>query len=132
MSEKITNQFGIPDRYLDMFKAGICVINAGSYMEEVLREQVGKIRLKPKAIILKDGQVQMIDVSRKLLQHGEKAIESLKKYNEVVNQSLIKKQGQDEIDVMAFELGELYSEIAFLSIDNQNKVKELVEQLKSK
>lgn len=130
--EKSSNQFGIPDKYLPMFKAGIATINAGFYLEEVLREQVGQIRLKTQTIILKNGQAQTVDVSKKLIQHGTKAIEYMKKFNNVVNQTLIKKAGQDEIDLMSFELGSLYSEIAYLSISDQEKVKEFVNNLKSK
>lgn len=132
VDDKITNHFGIPDKYLDMFKAGIATINAGNYFEETLREQVGKIRLQKKAIVLANGQVQHIDVAQKLKQHGEKAIEYVKKFNNVVNQTLINNKGQDDIDCMAFELGSLYSEIAYLSITDQEKVKEFVETLKRK
>lgn len=128
--EKITNQFGVPDRYLEMFKASISTINAGNYFEEVLREQVGKIKLQKRAITLPNGQLQYIDVSSKLIQHGTKAIEYAKKFNNVVNQSLIQSRGQDDIDEMAFELGELYSDIAYMSIANQDKVKEFVNSLK--
>lgn len=123
VGDKITNHFGIPDKYLDMFKAGIATINAGNYFEETIREQVGKIRLVNKAIVLYNGQVQYVDVSKKLKQHGEKAIEYIKKFNHVVNQSLINNKGQDDIDCMAFELGSLYSEIAYLSITDLTRTR---------
>lgn len=132
MLDQITNKFGIPDKHLEMFKAGIDTINAGSYFEETIREQVGKIRLTPKAFIHKDGQVEMIDVSKKLLEYGNRAITYAKKFNNVVNQSLIRKKGQEEIDCMSFTLGRLYSEIAYLSISDQEKVTEFVNSLKNK
>lgn len=130
--ETITNQFGIPDKYLEMFKASISVINSGSYFEESVREQVGKIRLKQKAFIHKNGSVEIIDVSKKLQEYGNKSIEYAKKFNEVVNQSLIQKKGQDEIDCLSFTLGRLYNDIAYMSLIDQEKVTQFVDSLKKK
>jgi len=126
----MANQFpGVPEQYLDMFKAGISTINAGMYFEETVRNQIGKIRIPRKAVRFKNGQVQMIDVSPYLIKEGEKAISHLKKFNEVVNQIFINPKGEDQISELGYTLAGVYDEIAYLSLHDQEKVAQFVRQL---
>ena len=125
-----TNQFkGVPEQYLDMFKAGISAINAGMYFEETLRNQIGKIRIARKALRFTDGQVKMVDVSQYLIQQGEKAITHLKKYNEAVNQIFINPKGEEEIQELGYTLAGVFDQISYLSIADQEKVAQFVRQL---
>lgn len=126
----MANQFaGVPDEYLDMFKAGISTINAGMYFEETVRNQIGKIRVPRKAVRFSDDQVQMIDVSAYLIKEGEKAIRHLKKFNEVVNQTFVNPEGSDEINELGYTLSGIFDEISFLSINDQEKVAQFVREL---
>ena len=126
----MSNQFkGVPDEYLDMFKAGISTINAGMYFEETIRNQVGKIKIQPKAIRFRDGQVKVVDVSKYLIQQGEKAISHMKKFNEAVNQVFINPNGVDEINELGYTLAGVFDEISYLSIADQEKVALFVKSL---
>lgn len=101
----MASQFpGVPEQYLDMFKAGISTINAGMYFEETVRNQIGKIRIPRKAVRFKDGQVKMVDVSQYLIKRGENAICEMKKFNEVVNQIFINPKGEDQISELGYTL----------------------------
>lgn len=129
----MSNQFkGVPDEYLDMFKAGISTINAGMYFEETIRNQVGKIKIQPKAIRFQDGQVKVVDISKYLIQQGEKAITHMKKFNEAVNQVFINPNGVDEINELGYTLAGIFDEISYLSIADQEKVAQFVKSLTEK
>lgn len=126
----MSNQFqGVPPEYLDMFKAGISTINAGMYFEETVRNQIGKIRIKPKALRFADGQVKVVDVPKYLIQQGEKAIKHLKKFNECVNQIFINQKGEEEVIELGYTLANIFDEISYLSIADQEKVAQFVRSL---
>lgn len=132
MLEKITNQFGIPDKHLETFKSAVATMIACSHFEEIIRNHVPLIKMKKQVIKLKDGQYQVIDVSKKLIQHGTKAIESAKKCNDIINQLFVAKKGQDDVECMNYELSNIFLDIGFLSTKDQEKVKEFVSSLKMK
>ena len=127
-----TNQFGIPDKYLDIFKASISLINSGKYFEESLRNQLGHIRMKKTAVTFADGQVKVVDINKYLLQQGDKALDHIKKYNNAINQFFVSPKAEDDINDMGYMLSELFNDISYLSITDQNKVKEFVNNLKNK
>lgn len=122
----------VPEQYHEMFKAGISVINAGFYLEETLRNHVGKIKISPKQLKLIDGQFKTIQIDKYLLQQGEKALHHLKKYNECVSQLLVNKNGHDEINDMGYLLTKLFDDISYLSLSDQKKVCSFVKGLHDK
>lgn len=117
---------GVPPEYLEMFKAGISTINAGMYFEETVRNQIGKIRMKPKALRFADGQVKVVDVPKYLIQQGEKAIKHLKKFNECVNQIFINQKGEEEVIELGYTLANIFDEISYLSLKDQEEVAQFV------
>jgi hypothetical protein len=117
---------GVPPEYLDMFKAAISVINSAKYFEESLRSQVGKIRMTQKAVQFQEGQAVMIDVPKYILEKGTKVLKDLKQINKVINQVFVNPKGQDDIEVMAFVLGDIFNEISYMSLKDQEEVAQFV------
>lgn len=131
MAAKNITQFpGVPEEYLPMFKAGISTINASMYFEETIRNQVGLIRLTPRHVKVENDVLKLVNVSDYLINKGKRAISEIKVFNKVVNQVFINPNGVDQINELGYTLGNIFDEISYLSVHDQERVAQFVMGLK--
>lgn len=100
-------------------KKAVSLIISSIWCEESVREMN-----KPLTRVIKIGsEYKRVDVNSLIVEH-------LKYANDLIQKHHIKGNGT-EINKMSYDLIEIFNEISYLSIENQNKVKEYVKGIGS-
>lgn len=115
----------------NQLRAGIDLIISSIYFEESARSFRSNVIIKEKIDRL-DGKVQRFKPHEVINEHADKVIQHSKELNEKISQLMIKKRGNDPIVDMAYDLIESFRELSYLSIPDQQKVKEFINNLKNK
>ena len=113
----------------EQMKAGIDIIISSIYLEESAREFRSKIIMREKIDML-DGRAQKFSVDGVINKDTERVIEACKILNSHIEQLMIKRKGDMPINEMAYNLLESFRELSYLSIPDQEKVKEFIKGLR--
>lgn len=111
----------------ELLKIGVSLINSTSHVEESARVFLSSMRIKPH--LIKFGGMSTPRYAEPVqLITGEitKALVHLKEANSIISQVMVKKEGNNKVIDMSYNLIDIVDKLYCLSLDDQEEIAELI------